>query len=1247
MKKTHTIRAGIIMLLFFAFAYARAGFIPVITTTPACQGNDGTVTITGTGVPGPYSFYIYVNGVYQIDSNVASSATFTGLPAGTFQFYAYSNYADQPGTFTITSALGIQLNTTQPVCPASTTGTSTVTVTSGAAPYTYLWSNGQTTATATNLPVGFNSVTVTDNNGCFVRSIDSVQITSSIIAGINHTGSVCSGTLAATATGGNSPYTYIWSNGATSSSITNLLNNTGYYVQVTDALGCNATASTVTFNSGLAFDTIQTHIVQPTCGSNGSISVVMLTGTAPYTYAWSNGLTVANLTGLANGNYNVTTTDANGCTGQHYYYLYGNTLTEYIYGVTNPACGSSNGSIGTYIYGGVQPYTFTWSNTGTNHTNFDSLLSPGTYHVTVADAAGCTIVDSATLIPQGNFSASVAISPIICPATTGGSMTVNVTGAGPYTYLWSNGATTQTVNNVPEATSLSVIATDGGGCQAEAWSDTMSITSSINLTLNSVACNFTVAGVATGGTAPYTYLWSNGATTASISYTLYTYYSLQVSDVTGCSTIQWFYASAPGIAIDSSSNITYPTCSSSGSIEALPLNGVAPYTYIWSNGATTATVTGLSFGSYLVTVTDANGCTGTAYYYLGQNSINVYPNNNSLSCGASNGEITLTVYGGTPPYSYAWSNSANNSYRDTLLPAGNYGFTVTDAGGCSVTGTDQLTGQGAFNVTISTTPTSCNQANPTGAVNVTVSNGGTAPFTFNWQVYNNQQGYTYPVTNSGLSGLAYGTDVWLISVVDANGCTDSTLNYISTDTVGTFINYAPSCFDDITGYVYTDLNGNCIKNTGEPGIQGTIISVLGTNGLNYYANTDSNGFYDVQVLPGTYTISTYTYGNCSPSLCNTTYTPTLTGTGTVSSGNNFGYNNSPSFDLGVHTGFLPSYPGSSKEYWVYYYNSGTSAASNAVLTFVHDANLTLTSTNPPYSSYNAATQTITWNVGTVPVSSLSSNQYVTMFFDVPSSLPLGAALSTTTLITPVSGDCNPADNSEVITDVVTGSHDPNEKEVSPSGNITTSDSVLNYTIRFQNTGNAPATRIVIVDTLSPLVNPATLVFGASSSSYTHTLTGNGIITFTFDPIYLPDSSHGRDSSSGFVNYSVNIRNNDVIGQQVKNTAYIYFDLNPAIVTNTTVSTLSFPAGINHLTAGSMSVSVSPNPMHDKSQFSIQGANGEVSFTIEDVAGQRIFEKATSDTNIIFDSESFAAGIYIYTARDNQGNTCTGKIVIAH
>jgi uncharacterized repeat protein (TIGR01451 family) len=388
-------------------------------------------------------------------------------------------------------------------------------------------------------------------------------------------------------------------------------------------------------------------------------------------------------------------------------------------------------------------------------------------------------------------------------------------------------------------------------------------------------------------------------------------------------------------------------------------------------------------------------------------------------------------------------------------------------------------------------------------------------------------------------------------------------------------------------------------------------------------------------------------GYCNTSTCISSYLDSFTTTGQLDTAD-FGYTYNNSFDLGVHTGYNSSTPGASKEYWIYYYNRGTVPVSNAVITFVHDPNLTLTSTTPAYTSYDAATYTITWAIGTVPVSYWDWTQVVTMEFNVPAMLPLNTLINAYSSIAPITGDCDPTDNTQTLSDVVTGSHDPNEKIVSPAGNITASDTVLNYTLRFQNTGNAPATHVVIVDTLSSSVSPATVEPGASSSPYKFSMTGKGILTFTFDPIYLPDSSHGQDSSTGFVMYSVHVKPGTALGTQIANTGYIYFDINPAVVTNTTISTESlYPSGIRNINAGNMDVTVTPNPVHDRSVVSIVGATGEVAFQLNDITGQRVFEANTSGSSFILDGSSFAAGMYIYSARDANGNIRTGKVTISH
>ncbi len=1536
------------MMLLFAFVSARAGFIPVISTTPSCHGNDGTVSITGTGIPGPYTMYVYGNGYWQFDSPVVATSIFTRLQPGTYSFYAgpIGSSAGVSGTISIGNADTLTFSIIQPVCPA-TQGSITANVTGGAGPYTYLWSNGSNAQSITGLTASTAlSLTVTDGQGCLVSDSAYVTQQSPVHDSIVNSSSVCMPVLTVYPYGGVGPYTYLWSTGATAASIRGS-GNTFYSVQVTDANGCTAYDYFNATATSLLFDSIATSVTYPGCNRGGSIKVAMYNGTAPFSYSWSNGGTADSIVGLSAGYYYVTVTDAHGCTGANQFYLSSNySLYAYPYAY-NPACHSSNGSIYMYTSGGSWPYSYTWSNSSSNNLQQDTGLAAGTYQYTVTDAGGCTVTGTVNLIAQGNFNVSITTTPAVCPASNG-TMTATASGStGPYTYLWDNGSTAQTQINLGAWTGLTVIVTDSGGCQASAtdsvagqstvldsisligagctapllvahpyggtapytlyWSNGSSADtiasqantsyyvdiidangcsntdyvniSGIGLQFNGYATQITYQGCNTmgsikvvmatgtapysyswstgahtdsiggltqgyyyvtvtdangcsgqnyyyiyntsqlalyvdtfnpvchgsngyiqlhvysgtspftyawsnnsgnntssdsllttgsyqytvsdgggcsvtgsanlvaygnfgvqfsntpaicpnpgsmtanvtggtggtytylwsngstaqtqsnltgwvvlrvtvtdtagciataidsiypvspihdyisyggqpctnplliahpsGGTAPYTFMWNSGLTGDSISCTQYTSYSLYITDANGCTGYDNIYTGSLGLQFDSAStHAVYPGCSNSlGSIKVGIASGTAPYSYLWSNGATTDSVGALIQGNYYVTVTDANGCTGSTYFNLYNSSIpNVYPYTSYTNCGGSTGAISLYVYYGSTPYSYQWSNSSNHTSVDSALSAGSYQYTVTDATGCSVSGTAAVYGQGSFLSNLSTTRTSCVSSMPTGTATAIVTNGGTPPFTYLWNTYSQTGSSQFTTSSSTISGLAYQTYV-SVSIIDSMGC--SSTNYDSA-----VVLYDVTCYDHITGYAFLDQNGNCIKDAGDVGYQSVNVWAWSNSGNGYsgyyYTRTDSNGYYDLEVLPGAYTVEAYTYyyGNCIATVCSGSYLDTFQTGGQLSSGNNFGYTGSPSFDLGVHMGSDRSTPGTDKEYWVYYYNYGNTSASNAVLTFVHDDSLTLTSTTPAYTSYNAATHTITWNLGSVPNNWTWS--MVTMHFNVPSTLSLGTSLHAHADISPVSGDCNPADNSEDITNTVSGSFDPNEKEVSPSGNLTASDTVLTYTIRFQNTGNAPATHIVIKDTLSQYVDPASVLAGASSHPYSFALSGNGILTFTFDPIYLPDSSNGRAASTGFVTYTVHTRSNIAIGDQVKNTAHIYFDINPAVVTNTTVSTRSnFHTGMHPVDNSSMAVTISPNPIHEQSLVRFENTTGEVIFTLSDVTGQKVFETTASQPGLTINGQAYATGMYLYTAKDAAGHVRTGKVSISH
>ena len=840
-----------------------------------------------------------------------------------------------------------------------------------------------------------------------------------------------------------------------------------------------------------------------------------------------------------------------------------------------------------------------------------------------------------------------------CPANTGSIVTTTTGGTGGYTYLWSNGATTANLNNLAGGV-YRLTVTDGNGCFSTQMDTVIATTSmTVSATQGGPVCNPALTATVTGGVGALHYSWSNGATTATATnFPANQWASVTVTDANGCTTIGSRYVQVTSLAIDSANiTATYPTCTSNiGTITVNMTVGTAPYTYAWNTGATTNPLVNVPVGSYTATVTDANGCSAALYYNLYYASqVQVYVGAGNPTCGQTDGSAVAEAFetnGQQGTYSYIWNTGATTATINNLA-AGTYSVTTTDNNGCSATASSMLHGIAQFQTSITTTPTACDSTLHTGSATAIVTGNGNPPYSFVWSEWdwwgNTPTIIGYSQTVSNLPVNAHLT----VAVTDANGCTPQ---YNYNDSAS--IQYDPACFDHITGNIFADLNGNCTFDAGEVGIAAAYIIATSNNGQ-YYITPDTSGFYDIEVLPGTYTVTCYLYNNggcATANTCTSSYTHTFTVIGQISANNNFGVNGTnPAFDLGVHMGYEGSAPGQQRRYWIYYYNWGLLPVASGTLTFVHDPAITLVNTTPPYTSYDATTHTITWNLTNLaPMQGLDEAHRVKMYFNIPDTLSLGAELTASATISPVLNDCDPADNTQTLVDVVTGSHDPNEKEVSPAGNLTAADTVLTYTIRFQNTGNGPATLVVISDTLSPNVQPTSVQPGASSSPYTYKMTGNGILTFTFEPIYLTPASQSVDSSQGFVTYTVHTKPNLALGTEIKNTAYIYFDANQAVVTNTTDNHRSdFPTAIKNITGSAITSQVLPNPSSDKARIDFEGTTGAIELKITDALGNVIISNTTETTYYTLNAEKLSAGIYFYAAKDAAGNRTSGKISIVH
>ena len=358
------------------------------------------------------------------------------------------------------------------------------------------------------------------------------------------------------------------------------------------------------------------------------------------------------------------------------------------------SCGVSNGFVSTTIANGTPPYSYSW-NTGATTTSISGVPA-GVYSVNVTDGNGCVSSTSATLVSAGGPSISLnsasSTLDVDCNGGSNGSIALNISGGTqPFTFSWSNGSNMQDLNFVGAGTYM-VTLTDGNGCTST-FSETITEPSPISistLTQMNPSCNGSADGMITldimGGTAPYTVSWNTGQSGPSISGLMNGAYLATVLDANGCTENITIQLTDPDALVFFIPFTTPASCNggANGAIDFELGGGVSPYTYLWSNGATTQDNTGLSAGTYTVIATDANGCSVTDSSDVTEPpalSVTLTLTDESVA-GANDGSASISVTGGTPTYSYSWSNGGVINMISNLSP-GNYTVTTTDLNGCS------------------------------------------------------------------------------------------------------------------------------------------------------------------------------------------------------------------------------------------------------------------------------------------------------------------------------------------------------------------------------------------------------------------------------------------------------------------------------------------------------------------------------------------------------------------------------------
>lgn len=640
------------------------------------------------------------------------------------------------------------------------------------------------------------------------------------------------GSIDLTVSGYTSLPTYLWSNGATTQNISNLSAGT-YTATITENQTCSITV-THTVTEPNALNLVCSAIDATYNGANNGVATVNPSGgTGTYTYLWSNNANTQSITTLSPGNYSVTVSDSNGCTN-----TCNTTVSEppctvnvSAFGSQTTCSTSNDASILSLVTGNINTVTYLWSNGQTS--SGISNLTIGTYSVTVTESPTCSSTTSYTVTSPSSL--DVVCSKINVTYNGGNDGEASAAASGgnpPYAYQWSNGQTTSTITGLT-ASSYNVVVTDSKGCSAACISSVVEpgCFLTLNITGTNVKCNSGTDGSInvspSGNNSPVTYDWSDGSNTPSISNLTAGTYTVTVTESPTCFATASYTVTEPSALnpictkIDASSNGNYD-----GLANVDVTGGTLPYTYLWSNGATTQSISNLAVGTYSVTINDANNCTTSCSSVVNEPNCTITANaiGTNISCnGNQNGTVSVSVNGNIGAITYSWSNGATTK-NISNLPAGTYTVTIAESPTCFATASYTITEPAALTVTCTKSDVTTTGGSD-GTASVMIG-GGTTPYYYNWS--------NGEITAS-IINLTAGT--YNITVSDSNNCTSICASTITEPNL---------IYGSIGDYVWMDNNKDGIQDSNEPPIEGVVL-------LLYYVNdlvqpiatdtTDQNGRY--------------------------------------------------------------------------------------------------------------------------------------------------------------------------------------------------------------------------------------------------------------------------------------------------------------------------------------------------------------------------------------------------------------------
>ena len=744
---------------------------------PATTGNsDGQASVSAKGGTTPYT-YLWDNGEKEALAKTLSPGTHTVTITD-------ANGCTATAKIDITEdilPLQLSMEVVQSLkCNGDNNGSLAVTVKGGKAPYTYNWKGiDETGDNAQNLSAGTYTVSVTDVSGLTASAEATVlapePLTAEAIGEAPASTGNSDGQASAIAKGGTTPYTYLWDNGE-KEALAKTLSPGTHTLTITDANGCTATTA-IDITEDILPLQLSLGVVQAlNCNgdTNGSLEVTVKGGKPPYQYQWQGtDATTAKASGLGEGNYTVVVSDASGLSQQKEAQFKAPLPLQLDAKAEAPAnTGQSDGRAQANISGGTAPYVYTWDNGETEATA--KALAPGTHEIKVKDANGC------------ETTASVEIGEDIQPLTVELEVTENIAcnggnngvvvaqvrgGKPPYQYQWEGAEATSNEITGLQVGAYKVVVSDASGLTKDA-SVTLNQPEILaaTVTLRSPASTGNSDGVAfvevKGGTSPYSFNWSSGATTDEASGLAPGIQSITVTDAAGCTASGEVEVNENILPLQVALNETKPVrCKdeSNGTLDAVITGGKPPYYYNWShNSLNSATANELPAGSYSLTVTDAVENETIVNYELKEpekltiDATVLSP----ASTGNSDGIAEVTVNGGTGQYTYQWKNGTNGPKAENLAPAF-HTVVVKDERNCETSVTFEVTENILpLNVQVSLAK-ELNCAGQNNAEIVAEVSGGKPPYQYQWN----------DATKTGASLTNLGAGTYSLTLSDVLGST--------------------------------------------------------------------------------------------------------------------------------------------------------------------------------------------------------------------------------------------------------------------------------------------------------------------------------------------------------------------------------------------------------------------------------------------------------------------------------------------